>query len=80
MAKEVDADVLIIDEKRGRLVAEEMGIKCIGLVGILVLAKQQGLLSSLEDILDRLENEANFYLAASVKRKMLITTDEWLRD
>ena len=76
LAKEIDADMLIIDEKRGRFTAEKIGLKCIGLAGVLILAKQQGLISILKNILARLESEANFYLTASVKRKILIAVNE----
>lgn len=39
LAKELHADYLAIDEKKGREVAESMGIPIVGLVGILILAK-----------------------------------------
>jgi predicted nucleic acid-binding protein len=76
LAKELDANVLIIDEKRGRLAAEELGLKCIGLAGAMLLAKQRGFISSLADILIQLEHKANFYLAASVKHKLIIAAGE----
>ena len=68
--------MLIIDEKRGRFAAEKIGLKCIGLAGVLVLAKQQGLIPVLGDTLARLESEASFYLATSVKRRILTAADE----
>jgi predicted nucleic acid-binding protein len=76
LAKEIDADMLVIDEKKGRLVAEGLELKCIGLAGVLLLAKQQSLISSLGGTLFRLESEANFYLATAVKRKLLIAANE----
>lgn len=41
---------LIIDEKKGRAVAETFGLKTIGLIGILYLFKQKKILSS-DDII-----------------------------
>lgn len=42
---------LIIDEKKGRSVAQEFGIKIIGLVGILLVLKKKKLLSN-DEIID----------------------------
>ena len=76
LAKLNGADLLIIDEKRGRALAEQLGLRCIGLAGVLLLAKQHRLIDSLEKMLSRLENRANFYLAAPVKRKLLVMAGE----
>ena len=58
LAKEMGADLLIIDEKTGRSIAESIDLHCIGLAGTLLLAKQRHLVPSLGRMLDRLENEA----------------------
>ena len=71
LAKELNADVLLIDDKAGRKVAEREGIKCLGLVGVLLLAKQAGLITNLTAILERLEQIAGFYLAAKIKHDAL---------
>lgn len=42
LAKEIKADVLIIDERKGRKIAEQYGLKIIGLLGILISAKEKG--------------------------------------
>jgi predicted nucleic acid-binding protein len=54
LAKESRAELLIIDEKKGRIIAEELGLNCIKLAGKLLLAKQRGLIDSLRNILERL--------------------------
>jgi|JFJP01.1.fsa_nt_gi hypothetical protein len=40
------ANYTIIDEKLGRTIAEYLGLKIIGTLGVLLKAKQQGLISS----------------------------------
>lgn len=40
--KQLSADALLIDDRRARLVAEHNQIQCIGALGVLLLAKQQG--------------------------------------
>lgn len=54
LAIELKADRLIIDERRGRNVAIQAGIRVIGLLGILQAAKQQGLIPRVQTVLDDL--------------------------
>jgi predicted nucleic acid-binding protein len=52
---EIAADYVLIDEKRGRIIAARNGIKTIGTIGVLLSAKQQGLVSAVKPFLDILE-------------------------
>jgi len=45
---------LIIDERSGRLAAKQLGVKITGTVGILLQAKQAGLVESVGTILDQI--------------------------
>ena len=49
---ETNADFLLIDEKRGRIIAHRNGIQTIGTVGILIFAKQSGLITQVQPLLD----------------------------
>ena len=53
---ESKADFLLIDEKRGRIIALRNGIKTIGTVGILLSSKQKGLIKSVRPLLELLVN------------------------
>jgi len=46
LANELSAAYLIMNEYKGRKIAEERSIKVIGILGILTLAKRKGLLNS----------------------------------
>lgn len=76
LALELKADRLLIDEAPGRAAALREGIPIIGLVGVLVTAKRIGLLSAISPILQQLENDAGFYLSASLKENVLLAVGE----
>jgi len=54
LAIELQSDFLIIDEIKGRTIAENMGIKIVGLLGTLLKAKELGHLSQLKPKLEQL--------------------------
>ena len=54
LAEELHADLVIMDESAGRRVLAGRGIAFIGTVGVLMQAKQQGLIPTLKPELDRL--------------------------
>lgn len=57
LAREVGgATTLIIDERRGRRVAKSLGLQVIGSAGLLVTAKDLGLISTVEPLLIRLRD------------------------
>jgi predicted nucleic acid-binding protein len=76
LAKELRADRLLIDERKGRLLAAREGVPVIGLLGVLLLAKRRGLIGSARAILARLELEAGIYLAVDLKEEALRTVGE----
>lgn len=61
LALEEKARYLIIDEYRGRIIAEDYGIKIVGILGILILAKQQGEITSVKSSIQKL-TEVGFRL------------------
>ncbi len=61
----------MIDEKKGRVIAEQLEIKVTGLLGILLLAKQQKLINSVKQIMDKLKSEAGFWIGQSLYDKVL---------
>jgi len=53
LARELGATA-VIDERRGRRLAAELGVPQTGTVGILLVAKRRGLISSVRPLLDQL--------------------------
>lgn len=44
LAAELGADLLLIDERRGRKMRQRLSVKVLGLVGLLIEAKRKGFL------------------------------------
>lgn len=71
LALEVNADYLAIDERAGRRIAKELGLKIIGLIGILVRAKKLRIIQEVKPVLDELISRANFYISKHFYNKIL---------
>ncbi|TVZ28098.1 hypothetical protein JM83_3198 [Gillisia sp. Hel_I_86] len=48
--KELNAQFLLIDDKKARTIAENFNIECIGTLGLLSIAKSKGLLDNLRPL------------------------------
>jgi predicted nucleic acid-binding protein len=66
LAKELNAGLLLIDEKLGKQFAELQNITCKGVVGVLIAAKQEGLLKEIKPLLDDLILNLNFRLSDKI--------------
>lgn len=71
MAIECEARLLLVDELRGRAVARRFGIPTLGVLGILRLAKQRGLLAATAPVLSALEEQAGFWIGAPLRERFL---------
>jgi predicted nucleic acid-binding protein len=60
LALELKADLLLMDERRGRVVATNYGLQVTGLLGVLVQAKQNNLIQRIKPVLDQLIEQADF--------------------
>jgi len=70
LAEEREARLVVIDELRGRRFAERLGIPLTGSLGILLLAKEAGLIESVSVWLSKLQ-EAGLFLAPSLIQRTL---------
>ncbi|MCF8362974.1 MAG: DUF3368 domain-containing protein [Prolixibacteraceae bacterium] len=58
---EIEADFLLIDDKKARNIAENFGMKCIGTLGLLSIAKDKNLVSDLRPIFIEFLKNKRFY-------------------
>lgn len=72
LADELKSDVLIMDERKGRKVAQKLGIKITGTVGLLIQAYSENMISAneIKTFLDQLKN-SNIRLSESLIQKAL---------
>jgi uncharacterized protein len=76
LAIELNADFLIIDELKGRKIAENHGIKIVGLLGSLLKAKEKGHIQTVAPILEKLTNQAGFHINPQLKIHILKLANE----
>jgi len=76
LAVELKADYLLMDETKGRQVAENFGIKVTGILGVLIKAKEEGVITEVKSYLQRLVNDAGFWLNPKVIQKILEIVNE----
>jgi predicted nucleic acid-binding protein len=76
LAEELHADHLLIDERKGRRLAQQHGVPVVGLLGVVLLARRAGLIPSARALLEELDHEAGIYLSGELKAAALKTVGE----
>ncbi len=74
--KQISADKLLIDDRRGRKVARINHINTIGSFGVLLAAKEKGLIPEVAPLLRRLEN-SDIYLSPQLITTVLELAGEY---
>lgn len=70
LALEIQADALLVDERRGHAVAKRLGVRTIGVLGILLQSKRSGLVPRIDTLLDALETEAQFWISPDLRQRV----------
>jgi len=71
LALELEADTVLMDDHEGRKVARRWGISVVGTLGILLRAKDEGLISKVRPLLRDLIDKANFWVSESLQTEVL---------
>jgi predicted nucleic acid-binding protein len=66
LALELEADLVLLDEREGRRAAKRLELRVLGVAGILLEAKAGGEIKAVRPHLDGLRQTAGFYLSDSV--------------
>lgn len=76
LAFEKRADLLLVDERRGRQTAARLGLRVTGLLGVLAEAKHRGLVERVKPLLDDLRLRAGFWIGADLYSEVLTALGE----
>lgn len=76
LAVEQPADIVLLDEAEARKVADTYSLKKTGTIGLLMRAKNEGKIPALKDALDRLQNDAGFWVDAKLYAQALAAVGE----
>ena len=71
LASESAADLLIMDETAGRAAARNFGITMTGTLGVLLKEKREGRLALIGEEMDRLVNDAGFFISGRIRQLFL---------
>jgi predicted nucleic acid-binding protein len=71
LALEFRADLILIDEVAGRAAAQRLGLAPMGVLGMLVRAKQRGFIGEVKPLMDRLQDELNFFISPRLRAEVL---------
>lgn len=75
LALEYDSSLLIIDEKKGRRIAKELGIKITGILGVIIKAKETRIIKKVKPLIEKLE-KADFRISPKLKNHILAKAEE----
>jgi predicted nucleic acid-binding protein len=76
LALEQHADLLLVDERRGRRTAHAEGLVITGLLGVVAQAKRHGLIDAAKPVLDELIQRARFWIGPALYSEVLAALGE----
>ena len=76
LALELKADLLLMDERRGRAEADRLGLRITGLLGILVEAKRRNLIPAVKPLMDAMIATSEFRVSPVLYNQILEMVDE----
>lgn len=66
LALQMKAERILLDQREGRRIAKSLGLKVTGVLGILLRARREGKLPSLQIAMEQLREKAGFHIGAEL--------------
>lgn len=76
LAMELNAELLIIDERPGRAIARQYSLNITGVLGVLLEAKRQGVIFAVKPLMDQLINQVEFWVDRQLYKTVLQAANE----
>lgn len=76
LAMEIKADLLLLDERLGRKAASRLGLRSIGLLGVLIEAKRKGFIVAVKPLLDNMIAKAGFWVGPQLYARVIREAEE----
>ncbi|MBC7643434.1 MAG: DUF3368 domain-containing protein [Flavobacterium sp.] len=76
LALETENCIIILDDYKARKIAQKLSISVTGTIGIIIKAKQIGLIESIKPILEKIKS-TNFRLSKEIENQALILANEF---
>lgn len=73
---ELHADILLIDELEGKNLAQQYGLRTIGVLGIILLAKEEKIVTEVKMLFDDLRTKTSFYFSDKLYETLLKKVNE----
>jgi predicted nucleic acid-binding protein len=71
LAVDLNIEMIVMDERIGRERARDLGLKTVGVLGILLTAKKQKQISSIKNVMDDLRKEIGFFISEELYHRVL---------
>jgi uncharacterized protein len=71
LAEELKADFLLVDERKATKIANERGLTTIGILGVILLAKQSNHIVSVKILLNDLKSKTTFHFSDSLYTQII---------
>jgi uncharacterized protein len=76
LATELQASAILVEKRRTHEVALQLGLRAVGVLGILGEAKAKGLIQRIAPVLEQLETKAGFKMTPALRSRVLRAAGE----
>jgi predicted nucleic acid-binding protein len=76
LALETSQTQILLDEREARQVAQSLGLRVVGTLGILLLAKNRGIITQVQLVLDAMIDHAQYWVSHRLYKEVLLQARE----